>query len=124
MKRDLDYFGLYAKYYINTSAENNDATVQELPTFHYHRFSNSILADNIFYSIDYKSTNYTSKDGFDATTHQIDAPIAIHFPLLNDFLHFKASENFYLAQIDYENSNKNTFIIGVAFNSGKCARTD
>lgn len=107
MKRDLDYFGLYAKYYINTSAENNDATVQELPTFHYHRFSNSIFADNIFYSIDYKSTNYTSKDGFDATTHQIDAPISTYFPLLNDFLHFKASENFYLAQIDYENSNKN-----------------
>jgi len=107
MKRDLDYFGLYSKYYINTNAKNNDATVQELPTFHYHRFSNSILADNIFYSIDYKSTNYTSKDGFDATTHQIDAPIAIHFPLLNNFLHFKASENFYLAQIDYENKTKN-----------------
>jgi len=102
MKRDLDYFGLYAKYYIDTSKINNDNTVQELPTFQYHRFTNSILADNVFYSIDYQATNYTSKEALDSITHHINVPISIYYPLLNDFLHFKATENFYIADVDYD----------------------
>ena len=114
MKRDLDYFGLYAKYYIatkkgkndNSIEETNDVTTQEVPSFHYHRFSNNILSDNVFYSVDYQTTNFMSKDGFEAITHQIDAPITIYFPLLNDFLHFKASENFYVAKINYEDGSK------------------
>ena len=106
LKRDLDYLGLYAKYFIDTSKESNDDTVQEIPTLHYHRFTNSILADNIFYSIDYKTTNFTSKDGLKAVTHQVNAPISIHFSFLDDFLHFKFTENFYLAKVDYEKSIK------------------
>lgn len=102
MKRDLDYFGLYSKYYIDTSKIDNDDTVQELPTFQYHRFINSILTDNIFYSVDYKTTNYTSKDGLDSVTNQVNAPISIYFPLLDDFLNFKFTENFYLANVDYD----------------------
>jgi len=101
MKRDLDYFGLYAKYYIDTSKDNNNDTIQELPTLQYHRFTNSILADNIFYSIDYQTTNYTSKEKLDSVTHQVNAPISIYFPFFNDMLHFKATENFYLANVDY-----------------------
>lgn len=101
-EEDLNYFGLYAKYYIETTQASNDSTVQELPTFHYHRTTNSILTDNVFYSIDYKSTNYTSEEALEANTHQIIAPISIHFPLLNDFIHFKASENFYIANVNYE----------------------
>ncbi|WP_024953942.1 LPS-assembly protein LptD [Sulfurospirillum arcachonense] len=106
IKRDLDYFGLYAKYYIDTSKVSNDDTIQEIPTFHYHRFTNSILADNVFYSVDYKTTNLTSKTDLDAITHQVDAPITIYFPLLNDFLHFKASENVHIAKINYERGLK------------------
>jgi len=102
IKRDLDYFGLYAKYYIDTSKPSNEDTIQELPSIQYHRFTNSILADNIFYSIDYFATNYTSKDKLDSITHQINAPISIHFPLFNDMLHFKATESFYLASVDYD----------------------
>ena len=102
VKRDLDYFGLYAKYYIDTSKASNEDTIQELPTFQYHRFTNSILADNIFYSIDYYTTNYTSEEKLDSVTHQVNVPISIYFPLFNDLLHFKATENFYLASVDYD----------------------
>ncbi|MBL0687601.1 MAG: LPS-assembly protein LptD [Sulfurospirillum sp.] len=106
MNRDLDYYGLYFKYYIDTSYNaKNDEISQEIPTAHYHRFLNNIFKDNIFYSIDYKSKNFISKDGFDATTHQVDVPLAIYFPLLNDFLHFQATENINLTQSDYRKSN-------------------
>ncbi len=106
MERDLDYFGLYAKYYIDTSKSSNDDTIQELPTLHYHRFSNNILAENIFYSIDYKTTNLTSKDDLDAITHEANAPISIYFSFFDNFLHFKATENFYFAKVDYEDGAK------------------
>ncbi|WP_458701122.1 LPS-assembly protein LptD [Sulfurospirillum sp. 1307] len=107
IKRDLDYIGLYAKYYKDTSKTNNDTTIQELPTLQYHRFTNSILLDNVFYSVDYKTTNLTSKSGFKSVYHQINAPISIYFPLLNDFLHFKATENFYLANVNYTDETVN-----------------
>jgi LPS-assembly protein len=101
LKKDLNYFGLYAKYYIDTAKVENDKTIQELPTFHYHRFTNNILSNNIFYSVDYKTTNLTSKNGFKSVYHQVNAPISFYFPLFNDFLHFKATENFYLAKVNY-----------------------
>lgn len=101
IKQDLNYVGLYAKYYIDTSKIDNDKTIQELPTFHYHRFTNSILLDNFFYSIDYKTTNLTSKNGFKSVSHQINAPISLYFPLFNEFLHFRATENFYIAKVNY-----------------------
>ena len=102
IKRDLDYFGLYAKYYIDTSKESNADTIQELPTVQYHRFTNSIFTDNIFYSIDYKGTNYTSKEKLDSFSNEINVPISIHLPFFDDLVHFKATENFYLANVDYD----------------------
>jgi len=102
LKRDLDYFGLYSKYYIDTAKDSNDATTQEIPSLHYHKFTNNIFTDNIFYSIDYQSKNYISKDGFDGIAHQVDMPISVYFPILDDFLHFKVTENFYLAKINYD----------------------
>lgn len=112
IEKDLNYLGLYAKYYIDTDEVNNDNTVQELPTLHYHRYINDIFTDNIFYSVDYKTINYTSEEALKATTHQIVAPISIYYPLLNDFLHFKATETLYIAEVDYENDsisgNENT----------------
>ncbi len=102
VKRDSDYIGLYAKKYIETSKESNDDTVQELPTLHYHRFTDTVLADNLFYSIDYKATNYTSKKKLDAVTNQINVPISMHIPFFDDMLHFKVTENLYLADVDYD----------------------
>ncbi len=103
LKRDLDYFGLYARYYIDTAKVSNDDTLQELPTVHYHRFTNSILLDNVFYSADYKSTNYTRSEGSNAISHEINAPISIYFPLFNELLHFKMSENFHISKVSYDN---------------------
>lgn len=105
LQRDLDYFGLYAKYYIDTSATNNDATTQEIPTIQYHRFTNSILKDNIFYSVDYKTTNYTSDEGLNSVIHQLSTPFSIYFSFFDDFLNFKATENFYAANVDYDDGS-------------------
>ncbi len=101
LKQDLDYIGFYAKFYIDTSKVNNEDTVQELPTIQYHRFTNRIIHDKLFYSADYKMTNLTSKKGFNAVYHQLNIPISLHFTLLNEYIKFKLSENFYISEVNY-----------------------
>lgn len=102
-KRDLDYFGLYAKYYIDTSKVSNSDTPQELPTLQYHRFSNSLLFDNILYSVDYKAKNYERSEGVTAFQNEFNAPLTVYFSVLEDYLHFSLSENVYMTQVSYGN---------------------
>lgn len=102
-KRDLDYVGFYSKYYIDTSKTSNSDTLQELPTVHYHRFSNSLLLDNLLYSVDYKAKNFEREEGVNAFQHEFNAPLTLHFSLLEDYLHVSVSENIYLSSISYSN---------------------
>lgn len=108
-KLDQDYFGLYAKYYIDTEAQakygTNDGTLQEFPTLHYHHFSNPLLFDNLFYSIDYKAKNYDRQEGVTAFQNEVDVPFTFYFSLLEDYLHVSVSENIYASHIAYGNDN-------------------
>lgn len=109
IRKDYDYLGIYAKYYIDTSKDTNDKEIQELPTFNYHRLTDTFVSGNIFYSLDYRSSNYTSKTGIDARTHQISAPVSIYFSFFDDYLNLKFTENFYSAQFSYsEGINNNS----------------
>lgn len=100
-KRDKDYFGVYGKYYIDTNKLSNDTTLQELPTLHYHKFVDSIFFNNLYYSFDYKSTNYTRDEGSNAFFDELNVPVSIYFPLFSDYLNLKFTENFYFSRVDY-----------------------
>lgn len=100
-KRDKDYFGVYGKYYIDTDKLSNDTTLQELPTLHYHKFVDSLFLNNLYYSFDYKSTNYTRDEGSNAFFDELSVPISIYFPLFSDYLNLKFTENFYFSRVDY-----------------------
>ena len=104
-KKDLDYYGLYAKGYIDTAKESNSDTLQELPTLQYHRFSNSLLLDNLLYSTDFKMKNYYRKTGVNATQYEVNVPFTYYFSLLEDYLHFSISENIYLTHVNYSNDS-------------------
>lgn len=103
--RDEDYWGLYAKYYIDTSKTSNKDTLQELPTFQYHRFLEPIFLDNLYYDIDYKTTNYEREKDSNALQHEINVPVSIYFPIFKDYLTFKFTENFYFTHVDYTNDS-------------------
>jgi LPS-assembly protein len=84
---------------------NNKGTLQELPTLHYHHFSNPLLLDNLFYSMDYKAKNYTRDEGITAFQNEVDVPFTFYFSLLEDYLHVSISENLYASHIAYGNDN-------------------
>ena len=115
-KKDKDYFGLYAKYYQDTSKDNNDDTLQTLPSLQYHRFITPILGDNLYYALDARWINHSRKEGLRARQFEFDAPLSLTFPLLEEYLQFTATENMYYTQIDY-----NTFA-GVSYENGKYSR--
>ena len=105
IKRDVDYFGLYAKYFIDTDKISNGNTMQELPTLQYHIFTKNFILKNLTYSFDYKLKNNYRRSGLNAAWHEINLPIKFDLPLLGDYLNFSASENLYYSQIKYGNKN-------------------
>ncbi len=105
IKRDSDFTGIYAKYFVDTDKVNNSDTMQELPTMQYHIFTKNILTKNLTYSFDYKLKNNYRIKGLNAAWHEINLPIKFDIPLFGDFLNFSASENLYYSQIKYGNKN-------------------
>lgn len=101
LSRDEDYLGVYAKYYIDTSKINNDDTLQELPTLHYHRFLDKLVFPNLLYSLDFKYHNYYRKVGVGAKQLEVDLPITFYTSIFDDFIHLSVSENIYATFVNY-----------------------
>jgi LPS-assembly protein len=100
---DNDYFGLYAKYYIDTSKDDNKETIQELPSLHYHRFMDKFLFDKLFYTFDARAHNYTRVEGSRAHQFEFDLPVTYYDSFFDDYLNFSLSENLYLSQVNFSN---------------------
>ncbi len=98
-----NYLGLYAKYYIDTSKDDNSETLQELPTLHYHKYMNKLFMDKLFYTFDAKLHNYTRAKGSRAYQSELDLPITYYDSFFDDYLNFSLSENLYLSQVNFSN---------------------
>ncbi len=102
LAKDYDYLGLYAKYDIDLQATSNKKTMQELPTLHYHRFSDHFFLPNLLYSMDAQFHNYTRRDGVSARQYEVNFPLTFYTSIFDDFLNFSISENFYFTNVRYE----------------------
>lgn len=100
---DNDYLGLYGKYYIDVSKENNHETIQELPTLHYHRFMDYLLSNKVFYTFDARVHNYTRIKGSRARQTEFDLPITYYDSFFNDYLDVTLSENLYFSDVFFSN---------------------
>ncbi|OCR91722.1 periplasmic protein [Campylobacter fetus subsp. testudinum] len=105
---DENYFGAYAKYYIDTakisSKYGNDDTLQELPKLQYHSFTSTFIVPNLIYSFDAKYHNYTRNIGTRASQYEIDFPVGLNFNILDDYANFSVTENIYATHIAYKNN--------------------
>jgi len=88
---DNSLYGIYAKYFIDTSKINNDDTWQILPQFNYHHFINKKY--NIINSIDMNIYNYKRKIGSNFVKADISIPVSLYYSLLNDYLKLKITES-------------------------------
>ncbi|MDR1614185.1 MAG: LPS-assembly protein LptD [Campylobacteraceae bacterium] len=103
LRDENNYIGLYAKYFIDTDQSSNDYTLQEIPTFQYHKFSNSFLVNNLQYSIDAQYHNYYRKIGLEAQQFEFQLPATLYWQMFDDALRFSISENIYFMRVNYDN---------------------
>lgn len=101
------YFGTYFRYYQDSSKENNDATMQQLPVGHLHKFSDSIIFDKLVYSADLKYENYSRKKDINGEIYNFSMPISYSFSLLDDYLNLSFKENIQATKLDYSNTDSN-----------------
>ena len=88
LKSSEDYLGFSARYYSDLEQTSNANTLQTLPEIQYHRQIDNILLDNLYYSFDYKASNFTRPVGYRAIQQEAELPIIYTQSLLNDFLSF------------------------------------
>ncbi len=100
-----DYFGAYARYFIDTQKLSNADTMQTLPSLQYHQFSQILGSNNFLYSIDYKFKNSYRREGLGARQHEFSLPFVFTMPLFENLLNFSISENLYYSQVNYTDKN-------------------
>ena len=97
------YAGINAKYFIDTRKEDNDDTLQILPSVQLHKYLNHFIWDNLTYSADLRLNNFDRKEG--ATLRQAELKIPLEFTtaFFDDFLNVSLGEEFYYSKFFFGN---------------------
>lgn len=102
------YGGVYGRYYIDTSKDSNDSTLQELPQIQFHSYNKELFGiDKLIYSIDTKYRNYTRQEGLTANQYEISLPINYNKYFLNDFLYLNVENKLLVSKYNYSNNTSN-----------------
>ena len=103
------YTGVYGRYYIDTSADSNAGTLQELPQVQFHSYNKESFIDNLVYSLDTKASNYTRDEGITANVYKISAPISYSKYFLDDFMYLNLENEIVLMKYDYDNFGSDNY---------------
>jgi LPS-assembly protein len=95
--------GLYAKYFFDTRAEDNDETMQILPTLQLHKYLKSLVLDRLTYSLDLTMNNYTRKKGTELKVAEFYAPIEYSHTFFDDFITLSLKEDLYYNTLMFGN---------------------
>jgi LPS-assembly protein len=97
-----NYIGVYGKYFIDTTADSNAETLQELPTMQYHKFQDKLFVNNLQYSIDAQYHNYYRRKGLEAQQFEMRLPVTLYWSLFDEALRVSVSENIYAMRVNYD----------------------
>ncbi len=99
-----DYFaGVYAKYFIDTTLNENNETMQILPTIQLHKYLTSAFSNHLTYSTDLTINNYTREEGTTVRLAEFYAPIEYTTTFLEGFLSLSLKEDLYYKKALYGN---------------------
>jgi len=105
LNQSENYYGAYAKYFIDLNVNSNEDTIQNLPILQYHHFLNTLLDDHFLYSFDYRGNNFYREGSKNAIQNEVKVPLKLQFPLLDEYLTLSLSENLYASQISFHGSD-------------------
>ncbi len=99
---DSDYFGTYFKYFLDLSKQNNDQTIQQLPTLHYHHFLDAFFDEAFYYNVDTTMVHFERLKGKTATQGDITLPLTLQSAFFDEYLDLKYEANFYGRYITFD----------------------
>jgi LPS-assembly protein len=88
-----DYFGAYFKYYQDLTLEDNDNTLQKLPTIQYHHYLETLLDNHLLYNVDIQSQNIYREINTKAIQTDINIPVAFHTSVLDEYMDLSITTN-------------------------------
>jgi len=98
------YTGAYFTYYLDTSLNSNNATMQKLPQAQFHTYSKPVLFDKLLYSTDTMYTNYNRKEGANADQLDLTLPLTYTYFLFDDYLRVTLKNTTTLTRLNYSNT--------------------
>jgi LPS-assembly protein len=101
MLEDNIYLGLYGKYFIDTSVDDNSKTEQILPELQLHIFPNNSIIKNLSYYIDMRFLNIDSNISKQQFIGYL--PITYNQKLFNDYIDIILNQELYIT-----NNNHNS----------------
>ena len=105
---DSQYIGSYFKYYQDLSIENNDNTLQKLPTLQYHYYLDTLLKDHLLYSLDVKSNNIQRQINKKVIQTDINIPVTLQTSLFDEFLNISYTANLYMQHSTFRGQDINS----------------
>ncbi|BAF72836.1 LPS-assembly protein LptD [Sulfurovum sp. NBC37-1] len=105
LANDDYYFGLNAKYFIDTRLENNDKTIQQLPAIQLHKYLDSLIWNNLTYSVDFQLKNFDRIEGSTMKQAEMRVPFEFTTAFLDDFVNLSLGETFYYNKSFFGNDN-------------------
>ncbi len=99
------YAGVNAKYFIDTRKENNDDTLQILPSVQLHKYLDHLLWNNFTYNIDFQVKNFDRKVGTTLSQAEMNIPLEFTTSFFDDFLNFSLGEDFYYSKFFFGNKS-------------------
>lgn len=102
------YVGTYFKYYQDLTEQNNDKTLQKIPTLQYHYYLDTFLDDHLIYNLDVQTNNITRQEGATALQTNINLPIVLQTSLFDEYLNISYKANLFMQQSTFSNDTKTT----------------
>jgi LPS-assembly protein len=103
LANDTYYFGLNAKYFIDTRLEHNDVTIQQLPVIQFHKYLDRLVWDNLTYSVDLQMKNFEREKGSTMKQVEMRVPLEYTTSFFDEFLSVSLGETLYYSKSFFGN---------------------
>jgi LPS-assembly protein len=105
LHNDDYYVGVNAKYFIDTRKENNDDTLQILPSVQLHKYLDHFLLDNLTYNVDFQVKNLDRKEGATLSQAEMKIPLEFTASFFDDYLNVSLGEDLYYSKFFFGNQS-------------------
>ncbi|MDQ7059803.1 MAG: LPS assembly protein LptD [Sulfurimonas sp.] len=96
-----NYYGMYLKHYQDLTLDTNEATIQQLPTLHYHHYLETMFEDHLNYNLDIQSKNIYRQIDTKVTQTDINIPVSLSTHIFDEYIDLSFKTNLYGQQSSF-----------------------